>query len=92
MDIEASATCKYLKPAARKIADLRDQVCTLKLVAQNRHDGQILTAIYNLYLDGGHLEINSHSGAPLLKAIFFGRNSVPALATLAEEAADGSES
>lgn len=62
MIVDASATCRYLTPAARKKADMRERICTLKCVATCSGDGQLLLAVYNFIMDGGSIDITTPKG------------------------------
>lgn len=57
MDVQASATCKWLKHKKREDADLAKHCLSLKLVAMNAQDVSILTALYKLWMDGGKFDV-----------------------------------
>lgn len=77
MQIDASATCKYLKHKNKKDADLAKACLSLRLVASCPDDVKILTAIHRLFMDGGTINVESPVTETKLKATMEGFRNHP---------------
>ena len=72
MQIDASATCKYLKHRDKSKADLRTSCLSLKLVATRPDDVKVLTALYQAYTFGGTIDVSAPEYETKMHAELYG--------------------